>query len=639
MTWYSGYSLSQTLYICHYCHGITKLPRFSLDGLSSPSDSNMLKVLKAYVAGTLLCAHLVWSEMIKGNVFDEEDFSTSRTGLPFYAEVSVLDAIRMMDMALEWIELQTVEEEPQLWAALTHRIQARVHYLRALNCLSHDACFKYPQAKDALQKTLELYIHSIHPCAQAVHVERAFNPMIICTFHSSAPPRPVAILPLAEALDAFRRTLTELLQVCVCVNYPSIHDLTGFLRRFGAQKPDPSPVSRSWLITTIQQDRQCFGQFGMNVVGREQIEALCPWVGPLFSQPRPVPSDARQALVSFEAQLSQYTLLYYKLRGKNKSRQRRCLHKLLSPLDALLNESKRTSALVQPWAEQLGLVQFTPSMPPAFCLEALVMRQQYAVLVELLSSGFLLELYSRYEWVVVYYYLAHVLEYQVGFFVQNLGWSERPSYMEYAAIQLLKESANEPLAYPRLLMIEGVLALVSLHLTMGCCFLLNVLIKHSLHPAPFPATFPSDNRRTGLDSAFSALQSDEIRFHHRFSALGQVRFLPYLTYQSMVSKHASLQALTTEELISQSTHHFSKAKDLCQELKDLANRDPSLFSAALCPNSPTQEINALLDVAHSNISFLDLVLNLGLDAIKSEMVGFSDSTLSAVPWVISPSLT
>ncbi|KAI0243702.1 N-alpha-acetyltransferase, non-catalitic subunit, partial [Massospora cicadina] len=579
---------------------------------------------EAYVAGTLICAHLVWSEMIKGNVHDEEDFSINRTGLPFYAEVSLLEAVRMLEMAQYWIDQQSTEDELQLWEALSHRVCARISYLKALSFLSHDACLKYPQAKEELEKTQELFCKFIRPCAQALHVKRAFNPMIICTFHSSAPPRPLAILPLEAALNAFRRTLAELLQVCTCISYKNAHDLSGFLRRFGAQLPDPSPVARSWLLTTIHQDCQCFGQFGMNRVGREHIEILCPWTMQLFAQPHPIYNDAHQALATFEGMFAQYTLQYYKLRGKNKSRQRRCLFKLLAPLDLLLMEAQKASALVQPWAEELGLVPVSPDETPSFSFEALVMRQQYEVMVELLVSGFLLELYSRYEWVVVHYYLTYILEYQVGFYIHNLGWSDRPTHMGYDTIYMLKKRDFELMSYPQLLMIEGILALVHLHLSTGSCFLLNMLIKNKLHPAPFPATFPSNARRSLLDEAFRALQSDEKRFHHRFDMLNQVRFLPHLNYHNMVSKHTSFQTFTTEDLVSQGIHHFTIAKDLCQELKCLATEDPLLFSAGLTPDLPAQEIQALYDAAHSNLTFL----NLKLETMKAKPISFSDPTQS-----------
>src|SRR4051794_7624057 len=77
MTWHSGHSLSQTLFTCMYIHQVYEVTPEEFMSRETPEIAAteppfefVTQVMKAFMAGVVKCCHLVWEEMIKGNVFE-----------------------------------------------------------------------------------------------------------------------------------------------------------------------------------------------------------------------------------------------------------------------------------------------------------------------------------------------------------------------------------------------------------------------------------------------------------------------------------------------------------------------------------------------------------------------------------------
>jgi N-alpha-acetyltransferase 35, NatC auxiliary subunit len=72
MAWLSGHSLSQTVFTCMYFHDVFSLVQEKIEPsqrIDQPPEL-VSSVLKAYVLATTKCCHLVWREMVSGNVYE-----------------------------------------------------------------------------------------------------------------------------------------------------------------------------------------------------------------------------------------------------------------------------------------------------------------------------------------------------------------------------------------------------------------------------------------------------------------------------------------------------------------------------------------------------------------------------------------
>jgi hypothetical protein len=103
MTWNEGHSLAQTLYTCRYVHVVeTREVTF---------ENPIRDAVIAYVKGALACGQLIWTEMAKGTVYEEEDFVGNLYGLNIIERANVDDAIVQMQRAVD--ALHHVREHTQ----------------------------------------------------------------------------------------------------------------------------------------------------------------------------------------------------------------------------------------------------------------------------------------------------------------------------------------------------------------------------------------------------------------------------------------------------------------------------------------------------------------------------------------------
>lgn len=113
MTWLSGHALSQTLFTS--CH-ILRLLEINEDddeepsGLtkdaSQPPREFLIAVLKSCVLAIAKSCSLIWSEMRKGQVYEEEDFMTNKFGVSMFEDIPTASLVAMLDQAEYWMETE-----------------------------------------------------------------------------------------------------------------------------------------------------------------------------------------------------------------------------------------------------------------------------------------------------------------------------------------------------------------------------------------------------------------------------------------------------------------------------------------------------------------------------------------------------
>ncbi|KDN40165.1 hypothetical protein K437DRAFT_275785 [Tilletiaria anomala UBC 951] len=128
----SAMPLSRTLYTCRWLHECDQFIREVL-----PQGPTVMHALHAYVSSTCFSTSLIWKELVKGNVYDGEDFQGDKSGL------SILDThCTSREHAIAGLDasLARITSDPALTAsekdALKLRLLFRKHILLCLDLLS-----------------------------------------------------------------------------------------------------------------------------------------------------------------------------------------------------------------------------------------------------------------------------------------------------------------------------------------------------------------------------------------------------------------------------------------------------------------------------------------------------------------------
>ena len=148
MTWLSGHALSQTLLTSCYVLRLMEvdletemtedllrqIPLKDPDSSLPPSQFAGL-VLKSCVLAIVKSCALIWTEMRKAQVYEEEDFMTNKFGASFYDNFPAGSLIAMLDRAEVWMEdagtrwIQSAYEAKEA-TRIVSGIMSRISYSR-----------------------------------------------------------------------------------------------------------------------------------------------------------------------------------------------------------------------------------------------------------------------------------------------------------------------------------------------------------------------------------------------------------------------------------------------------------------------------------------------------------------------------
>ncbi|CAG8515287.1 6352_t:CDS:10 [Paraglomus occultum] len=449
MTWHSGHSLSQTLYTCLY---LDHLDNITLDAFASPDKNDdstpaelVAVVLKAYILGTVKCCHLVWEEMYKGHVYEEEDFATNRYGKSLCEDKSISDVINLIDTAKQWLDdvgkswLQNYDQSSAatIAQALNLRLSLRKSFLIALNNISQPQCSQYAAAAKHLQRALMCLNGSnngigIRETIEiGIDVECVFDPMINRKLVSQTPPRPIKLLSIEESLNDLDNLLKEVISICGVIEYKSASSLQNYFAYFAARRPAPCAFSRSLLQSTLCTDDRVLGCMSMHQLVKDSVLELNNPPYPYFTSKTElitpgIGSGSRGGFSSsaggnsfdntnihnllrvFVGNASKPWLNFLRVLCHNRSRQRRNLCKLLSDWDMLQNEAEHIDSELHAITKEEPMnTKDGPSF--SFYLSTWVYHQKLVMLEETLFLGFELELYGSHEYMMIYWYLDYIL--------------------------------------------------------------------------------------------------------------------------------------------------------------------------------------------------------------------------------------
>ncbi|CAG8633316.1 6278_t:CDS:10, partial [Acaulospora morrowiae] len=441
MTWHSGHSLSQTLFTCMYLHHVMELkPELFSNDSSDGVDRDLVPIefviliLKSYVLATAKCCQFVLDEMVKGNVYEEEDFATNKYGISIYDDFPESQAIKLLEDAdnwliqhgFHWIRQNGIDKGEEIIRALQVRLLLRKSFLLALVHMSQPCCQQYPQAQRQLTVCMQLLngtkdeIGINHTLNLGIEVEGAFDPLINRKLVSQTPPRPIRLFTMQESIDEMLNIFQSLSATCRIIDYKSATSLMNYMTYHSSKQPLPCALSRSILQSTVYSENRVLGKISIFQLVKDSVTELTnpPYI--YFASKSEVGTsingshiDANRAKISklihnFVDSAAKPLTDYFRILCHNRSRQRRNMCKVIADWDLLQEGAENIDTELQTLAKEEPLEsEEGPSY--SFHLSSWVYIRKLTLLEDILFLGFELDLYGNHEFVMMYWYLDYIL--------------------------------------------------------------------------------------------------------------------------------------------------------------------------------------------------------------------------------------
>ncbi|KAF9116940.1 hypothetical protein BGX27_008088 [Mortierella sp. AM989] len=430
MTWLSGHALSQTLFTSCYILRLFEInmedesPEASrnVNGLSHPPKQFVTSVLKPCVLAIAKSSALIWDEMKKGQVYEEEDFMTNKFGVTLYEDFPTSSLIIMLDQAEYWMEelgKQWIDSHYGTESTEVYRgVMERIHYARAIMLLEN--------VRKHVQE-----IKSTHTLG--MQVDGAFDHTVHRKLVTNTPPRAIALLSPEETFTQLDQMCANLASIGKALSFPDAANLV----------PAPGAFARSILQTALYDEQVIMGSRMVQDVIRDSIQdtvAPVPWIFDLFndfptklemsntSGLESIPEYEEDEISSFKRQIQTKLIRFIdkaikpfvdtlQIAGQNTSRQRRNLRKIVQLWETLQEEAEAFDEDIHIVLDEIRASQEPEAMGPTqqdnplqpFYFVSWVYHMKLWVMENLLLLGFELELYSTFEYSMIFGYVECVL--------------------------------------------------------------------------------------------------------------------------------------------------------------------------------------------------------------------------------------
>ncbi|KAI6106207.1 hypothetical protein EV401DRAFT_2060474 [Pisolithus croceorrhizus] len=173
-------------------------------------------VLRASVLGLLKCCDLAWRELVKGNVYDCEDWQSDKCDVPMSEAYPVSRILGILDEACVWV--RNSSRVRSTWrTALTHRLVLRkVPYCQR-------TYFRFRPLIETARVMLQHVRASPPPpprsCSPA---PRAFDPQFPRVLVSAIPLQPIQLPEQSKVWDTLAGLLDSLEQLSVLIEIPDL---------------------------------------------------------------------------------------------------------------------------------------------------------------------------------------------------------------------------------------------------------------------------------------------------------------------------------------------------------------------------------------------------------------------------------
>ncbi|KAI6098028.1 Mak10 subunit, NatC N-terminal acetyltransferase-domain-containing protein [Pisolithus croceorrhizus] len=277
IAWHTGYTLSQTVFSFLYVHA---LPDIDPDTISphhhDPDRARPVElvsvVLRASVLGLLKCCDLAWRELVKGNVYDCEDWQSDKCDVPMSEAFPASRILGILDEACVWVRnssrVSAVDVEDCAFpppSPSKGRTRCSLHPFSNLTVDARRTFFS-PAVKGlfSLRPLIETarvmlqHVRASPPppprsCSPAPH---AFDPQFPRVLVSAIPLQPIQLPEQSKVWDTLAGLLDSLEQLSVLIEIPDLStwDVVGTLRIWQPQPNQSLAYVRSAFQSAIHEN-------------------------------------------------------------------------------------------------------------------------------------------------------------------------------------------------------------------------------------------------------------------------------------------------------------------------------------------------------------------------------------------------
>ncbi|KXS21632.1 hypothetical protein M427DRAFT_51050, partial [Gonapodya prolifera JEL478] len=491
------------------------------------------------------------------------------------------------------------------------RLRLRRLYLLSLHHLCSQPPVKHlPLAKKHLAASLasiravrsELTAEAAHSDGTnegrpEVDVSRFFDATSAKKLTSGAPSRSITVMGVDEAYRDFETMLAHLLELCDFLQQGTLTGLMTHTTLFAAKQPSPSILVRSIQYTVTlpaPSNYRLFDRIPTSQLVRESIEGFCRLTYFYDTRPQPVARIAD----AFLAQAVEPVLLTLKALCFNRARQRRLLHKCVEAFEVCQAEAETLDGELHGLMVTHGMMKKNLD---TYFLSSWVYHHKMRLLETLLSMGFELELYSPYEYVMIFWYLLSIFDAHnnhlrrvelMSTTRERASTRPAPGKAGGKAKNLAKEQAS--LNMVEILILTAMTDFVRAHMQLAAA-LMNLGMIHKPQ-----ADFDDEG----------------VRYAHRFKLFARLGSPRIATYEEFLSDCEEMGAVVPE-LLLRSAQHFQAARSM---MEHLASLPPSTTRTELCHEDFTKEYKGLARNCAANMVVAKVMQTVGEGGVGDRKV-------------------
>lgn len=624
VTWLEGHSLAQTVFTNLYLH--------------SPSEVEE-KCIRAFSILILKMVDIIRDFVNKSNVLEEEDFQPSYVCL-MPCDISESKACAMMREIEEEMQrkiksfqranlnksinddvddkinsnFSPSERDHELNLALYSRIKFSRLFFQSLMTLKKEVSIKNSNCKKtAINVNVINDVKRYHQqCLEAIQAWRetidfgikaepsstlssneargdyptimGFEPLVNQRLLPPTFPRYTKIKSRIEAVNYLESLIHRLKHVCKIYSYPAFHSALDFFIEFSKSSSSSSCIlSRSILqVLYLPIPNMVFGIQRFNDVLKEDVRRFI----------RPPCLSQRSSILSlnlhakgcveyfFDCCAGPLTFLLH-LNGHNRARQRNKLAQMLEELAKLQKEAEKLDS----YLNSLSQKQENPCSHMGY-FSTWILYHILKVMIQYVLSGFELELYSTHEYLYIFWYL---YEFLFNWYVSTLNRA-RNLILEQEAISGITTRVYYFNMFFATIELSLILVLFSDQKYRNTKKVKSKKRKQKPHQREcifnqglqqlcggYYKTVCAFKIEGKLKMPWSGLNSEQIRFEHRFMPFNNLIAPPsvsYAQYKEMTDQSKFVIKQKSRDLYLTASKCFESAKKLFETISD-ANEEVS----------------------------------------------------------------
>ncbi|EIW85641.1 Mak10-domain-containing protein [Coniophora puteana RWD-64-598 SS2] len=426
MEWHVGYTLSQTIFSCHYVHNLHYIdPEFvdpaaiTID-LSHSSDAPtprfdeshppelVTRVLLGSVMALLKCCDLVWRELSKDNIIDTEDWQSEKCDVSMKEGYPVRHILNLLDAGIYWVE--TYQTSDPTWGDAREALLSRLRFrklpqllLQIFDTLLSKSYFSLEPLIASARAELRILRKTHTEPSPESPARTAFDPQLARSLNSFIPLHVIEISTQNATWDKMEAWLEGLSEMGLLASTEDIStwEIVGHLQTW---VPDPNrlrPYVRSATISAFSDGVLRIDRDPHKYLLEEWLyERLDTSLGTFQEALSTRWRAAGQPLMSdLQEPLRQLLAAHIKGSWYNGPRRRRHYMKSLVHWHELCVTLQHVSSCIEPVQGADVVVQ----------VSRLALSYRLSIIREIIFSGFQLELYNAEERVFAYWYAVQVI--------------------------------------------------------------------------------------------------------------------------------------------------------------------------------------------------------------------------------------